>query len=98
MADTTKLAGTFVAGRLTIGVRPHNLDRALECVRDLGLFPDVCGSQDGYVLFRVFVPLVNDGRRPLHVPYALTKAVDAFHGALFHSVERNLICPIHAEE
>lgn len=97
MADTTKLAGTFAAARLTIGVKPHRLDRALECVRDLGLFPDVCGFQDGCVLFRVFVPMVNDGKQPPHVPFALTTVMHSFHGALFHSVERNLICPLLAE-
>ena len=61
MADTTKLAGTFNAWRLTIGVQPRYLDKALKRCKELGLDPRVCGYQgdgDVGVLFSVFVAFV----------------------------------------
>lgn len=91
MADTTKLASTFPAWRLTIGVRPEHLMQALARCRELGLQPNVCGhdSSLNHVLFRVFVPSTqNEDACQLSFEEVMT----TFH-EIYHSAKVNLIGP-----
>ncbi len=59
MADTTKLAGSCLAWRLTVEVGPENLDGAHARCRELGLMPKVCGYNADYrnVVFHVLIPV-----------------------------------------
>ena len=90
MADTTKLADSFPAMRLIVGVKPDFLDDALKHCRDLGLLPEVSGYQDGRHLIRVLVPAESEGR--------FLKAMQPFHAALMHGVKINLICPVAVQK
>jgi len=86
MADTTKLAASFRAWKLTIGVHPNNLQLALTHCQSLGLLPNVCGFQNGDVLFRVLLPEWSKT--------AFDSELQHFDGAVNHGVKTTLICPL----
>jgi len=91
MADTTKLAGTFEAWRLTIGVKNLHLEAALKRCEELGLQPKVCGYQKKVgILFSVTVPccVCKDPQ-----PYFMAIEMCPFRGALVHAIKVWLICP-----
>ncbi len=95
MADTTRLAGTFEAWRLTIGVKSHYLEDALKHCKGLGLDPRVCGYQEEVgILFSIVVPSCVC-KHP--EPHFMAKEMRPFHGALVHAVKVQLICPLPAE-
>jgi len=95
MADTTKLAGTFDAWRLTIGFEPQNLRAAFERCEELGLQPKVVGHQ--------IVKCLNRFRVRLLVTVPCCAALDAddfvnehmgpFEGLLTHGTVVSLLCP-----
>jgi len=91
MAYTTKLASTFKAWRLTIGVPPEHIGGAIMRCMELGLQPKPCAFQDGRVLFSVTVPcnVCKDAVRDF-----TEGPLKSFHAAVFHGIEVKLICPI----
>ena len=91
MADTTKLASTFKAWRLTVGVEPGHLGVAVNRCLELGLLPEVRGYQDERVLFRVLLP---EGQNSGDQKRVFIQEMNACHGALFQGVETKLICPL----
>lgn len=90
MADTTKLAGTFKAWKLTFGAKPEKVLEALARCRELGLQPRLCGDQGGYILLQVFVPNTNNEDS---CPQAFQKEMNDFHWPLFHGAKTYLVCP-----
>jgi hypothetical protein len=91
MAETTKLASTFKAWRLTVGVEHEHLGAAINRCLELGLLPEVRGYQDEHILFRVLLPESQNGGNQKQV---FMQEMNACHGALYHGVETKLICPL----
>lgn len=91
MAETTKLAGTFKAWKLVVGVRPENLDGALCRCRELGLLPNVCGYQDGNVLFRVLLPTKLPDTEDTRLIFM--KEMAPYHGMTYYGAITSLACP-----
>jgi len=90
MADTTKLADEFIAWRLKLGVKPIRLKSTLNVCKKLGLFPKLCGFQEGRVMFHVMVP-----DNPIHEGNSTVAAAVAnkLNVGLYHGVRVRLICP-----
>jgi hypothetical protein len=92
MADTTKLAGTFTAWRLTIAVKPESLDKVLMRCHDLGLEPRVSGYEPPIgPLVHVFIPVAS-------CAHPLRNFIEPYLGelrvALVQGVQVGLLCPV----
>ena len=91
MAEITKLAGTFEAWRLTVGVQPYYLEGALKHCVALGLQPKVRGfQQEVGILFSIVIPRCVCEHPDLNF---VPKEMGPFHGSLTHGVKVQLICP-----
>jgi len=87
MAAKARLAGSFRASRLTLSVAPGELDRALECCRDVGLTPRLYGYQNARCLFRVLVPQETRDDFVRGIGYSCRVA-------LLREIQTDLICPL----
>ena len=85
MVETTKLAGTFHARRITLRVRPEQLGDAINRCMELGLLPETCGYLDESVTFRVLVPQISYT--------AFEQAAHDFHAAVINVADARLVCP-----
>lgn len=91
MTDTTKLACTFKAWRLVIGLDPNQLGVVIKRCLDLGLKPKPCGYQDDWVLVSVTIPC---GVCNSPVQDFTQKWLKPFHAAVVHGTTVELICPL----
>ena len=91
MADTTKLASTFVATVLTLHVRSRKLAAAVQLCREMGLRPKVCGFYESlrYPEFRVQVPA--DREQDF-----MAAMREAFSIGVSHATKTELTCPLAA--
>jgi len=94
--DTTKLVASFKAFRMTIGCMPENILDALNYCRELGLLPQVCGDQDGRILFRILVPDVPEPEKKYGNSEKAFMKVHAvqFHGTLYNCVRTKMVAPL----
>ncbi|MFA5935072.1 MAG: hypothetical protein WC827_04260 [Candidatus Paceibacterota bacterium] len=89
-ADTTKLASSFKAWRLTLGTEPHNIKKAIKHCEQLGLLPKVCGYQEDMILFSITLPYGKFS----HPQAFVNHHMDYLHAAIFHGTTVELICPV----
>lgn len=90
MADTTKLASTFRAWRVTFAVPTEHLVRAVARCMDLGVQPRACGYQEEEVLFSITIPCGSCD----HPKSVVDEHLKGFHAQIVNAVRVELICPL----
>ncbi len=88
MAETTQLAGTFVAWNYIFSVRHRELVTAVKCCLDVGLRPEERGMADSkHILLQVAVPEENGET-------FLKEVLPIFDGELVDDTRVLLTCPL----
>lgn len=87
-----KLADSFEALSLKIGVKPEHLDEALEKANELGLMPSgEYTRQEGRFIFQVEIPCSSWTQNPNKVARLIHPKAVVYYGAIIR-----LPCPVKA--
>lgn len=92
MPGTKKMACSFPARKLIIGVDRKDLARAMFCCLDRGLLPEMCTYDGQEVVFSVLVPILAEDDEKIYMSDFLREVAE-FNGSIIRGEEVNLIRP-----